>query len=487
MSTALKFASDWNQMNKMEKMQTGITLHTKKDALSMQAYAIVRNIPKAYHAKHLRNFFSYSVENGQFHCFHYRHRPEVHIDNDEDEPTTSKKYERFCCVISFKNEEDRDACIKYYHLKFWIDNEGFQMPLMCFIFPLKAYEVSNTSSQMSTNLNFRSFIELRPPSLMPFGNVGTPTKYFLEQIRLCKLPPTVLTKLDIKTKKWIGKYGAVCFRYDKNDEEGKITSSSPDLNLCTPEEIVDKFGLEDDNGLENDDSCEEWERHETLHDDITEQERIKPRKYETEQEVTWEKGGPGLVWYTDSFFWKELEEGTDNDWKWVDDWNVDYSIYYDRKDGDLDAKQSVAMREDQKLESGEVIHSLFKKIRRKRCYKSIDWPSPVINFGQFEIHTRGIGSKIMKSYGWSPGLGLGPHSLGRLETVSVEIEEVGSAQTSNERSGLGYRGEKLQRTGFFKPKNHTIATKYDQWDFVDSSNSMSKVLRREKANFMKYR
>lgn len=63
------------------------------------------------------------------------------------------------------------------------------------------------------------------------------------------------------------------------------------------------------------------------------------------------------------------------------------------------------------------------------------------------------------SYGWSPGLGLGPHSLGRLETVSVEMEEVGCTQTGNERKGLGYRGEKLRRTGFNKPKNHTIATK----------------------------
>lgn len=66
-------------------------------------------------------------------------------------------------------------------------------------------------------------------------------------------------------------------------------------------------------------------------------------------QVTWEKGGPGLVWYTDTFFWKELEEGIDSDWKWADDWDVDYSVYYDRKDGDLDAKQSVEMLEDQKL------------------------------------------------------------------------------------------------------------------------------------------
>uniref|UniRef100_A0A8R1XND7 G-patch domain-containing protein n=1 Tax=Onchocerca volvulus TaxID=6282 RepID=A0A8R1XND7_ONCVO len=482
-------------MIKVKKTEPGTTLHIKEDPLPVQAYAIIRNIPKTYHAKNLRNFFSYFVENGRFHCFHYRHRPEIHVDSNVDEPTTSKEYERFCCVVSFKNEEERAACIRYYHMKFWVDDEGLHMPLKCFIFPLKASEISSDSSQMSANLDFRFFIELKPPSLMPFGNVGTPTKFFLEQIRLCKLPPTVLTKLGIKTKKRVGKYGAVCFKYSESEkdivedcEEGKISPPSLDLNFCTPKEIIDsKFELENDNGLEDDDDrYEEWERHETLHDDVTEQERTKSRKYETEQEVTWEKGGPGLVWYTDSFFWNELEEGIDSDWKWVDDWDIDYSIYYDRKDGDLDAKQSVEMMEDQKLESGEVVHSVFKKIR-KRHYENIQRPASAISFGQFEVHTRGIGSRIMKSYGWSPGLGLGPQNLGRIETVSVEIEEDGSAQTSNERKGLGYRGEKLQRTGFFKPNNHTIATKYDQWNFVDSNNSVNKVLRREKPDFMKYR
>ncbi|EFO27632.1 hypothetical protein LOAG_00849 [Loa loa] len=450
-------------MNKeVEEMQRDIALSTKKTALSVQAYAIVRNIPQAYHARHLRYFFSHHVENGRFHCFHYRHRPEVHIDSDADEPTTSKEHKRFCCVVSFKNEKERAACIKQYHLKFWIDEKGLQMALKCFIFPLKSYEVSDVSA----NLDFRSFIELKPPSLMPHGNVGTPTKFFFEQIRLCKLPPTVLTKLGIKAKKRVGKYSAVCFKYSGSEEaiivgckEEKISSSLEPGN--TPEEIPDcEFELENDNGVEDDDDrCEEWERHEALHDDVTEQARIKPRKYETEQEVTWEKGGPGLVWYTDAFFWNELEEGKDSDWKWVDNWDVDYSIYYDRKDGDFDAKQSVEILEDQKLRSGEVVHSVFKKKMKKRHYESIGRPLSTIVFGQFEIHTKGIGSKIMKSYGWSPGLGLGLHNLGRLETVSMEMEEVCSVQTNNERRGLGYRGEKLRRTGFFKPKSHTIATK----------------------------
>ena len=66
-------------------------------------------------------------------------------------------------------------------------------------------------------------------------------------------------------------------------------------------------------------------------------------------QVTWEKGGPGLVWYTDTFYWNQIEQGDDCDWKWADDWDVDYSVYCDRTDGSLDAKQAVEIREDEKL------------------------------------------------------------------------------------------------------------------------------------------
>lgn len=61
--------------------------------------------------------------------------------------------------------------------------------------------------------------------------------------------------------------------------------------------------------LQDDDYCEEWERHEALHDDVTSQERTKERLYEEEIELKWEKGGSGLVFYTDAQFWQEEEEG----------------------------------------------------------------------------------------------------------------------------------------------------------------------------------
>ncbi|VDN29818.1 unnamed protein product [Gongylonema pulchrum] len=477
------------------------------------AYAIVRNIPKAYHARDLREYFSEFVENEEFRCFHYRHRPEIQIHSDEAEPSTSKDTKRFCCVVSFSDVSQRAAFIAQYHKKFWTDKNGQEIPLKCFIFPLKPYETSSDAKGVPANLDFRSLIELRPPSIMPHGNVGTPTKYFLEQIRQCKLPPSILKNLGIKAKRRLNKYGAVHLNYSECQKSPRelakmagsfhryvIPSASEPMNIneslldpetCTPEELAaSRREPDNDEGPDDDrDECEEWERHEALHDDVTEQERTKPKKYEEEQEVTWEKGGPGLVWHMDTSFWREIEEGTDSDWKWADDWDVDYSVYYDRKDGDLDAKQAVEMLEDQKLRSGEINQSVFdKKKERKRPFSRLQRVSSDLGFGAFEAHSKGIGSKIMKRCGWSPGTGLGPHGVGRQEAIGVEFEEADNVQIGSERKGLGYRGEKLQRANFGRRSTHTIATKYDtQSETDDGADTMDKVLRREEPTVMKYR
>lgn len=60
---------------------------------------------------------------------------------------------------------------------------------------------------------------------------------------------------------------------------------------------------------QDDDRCEEWERHEALHEDVTSQERSKERLFEEEIELKWEKGGSGLVFYTDAQYWQEEEGG----------------------------------------------------------------------------------------------------------------------------------------------------------------------------------
>ncbi len=48
-------------------------------------------------------------------------------------------------------------------------------------------------------------------------------------------------------------------------------------------------------------------------DDIEFQQGTQERKYEEPMEVTWEKGGSGLVFYTDEQFWRE--QGQDDSGK----------------------------------------------------------------------------------------------------------------------------------------------------------------------------
>lgn len=78
------------------------------------------------------------------------------------------------------------------------------------------------------------------------------------------------------------------------------------LNLCESLWITWNFLCEIH---QDDDSCEEWERHEALTDDPTNQERNKERLFEEEIELKWEKGGSGLVFYTDAQYWQEQEGG----------------------------------------------------------------------------------------------------------------------------------------------------------------------------------
>ncbi|VDM78104.1 unnamed protein product [Strongylus vulgaris] len=192
-------------------------------------------------------------------------------------------------------------------------------------------------------------------------------------------------------------------------------------------------------------------------------------------EIVWEKGGPGLVWYTDKNYWDEREKGlkssisfdqhpisigTDCDWAWADDWDVDYSVYYEGKQaGSKDARDAVEMREDEAKRSGKLVDSVFTKKNKQSCSerkrKRRNSGSDVIDIEQY---TKGIGSKLLGRMGWKPGAGLGRTHQGRVHPVAVQLEEDG--QIGSEKKGFGYHGEKMQRTGFLKvPKVHAIATR----------------------------
>ncbi|ETN77612.1 g-patch domain protein [Necator americanus] len=413
-------------------------------------YCTVRNIPSHLKSKDLRRYFADYVETGKFHCFHYRHRPEC-------------QQEVFFCRSEF---------IRHYHGQHWINNEGMEIPRRCFVSAAKVAKSSEDSSDYINDADLRQMIELRPPSLMPRGNVGTPSEYFLEQIRLCRLPPSLIPKLGIEVTRRRRKYDSVPFHYSSERSGGseqeatdivEHPSGARDLlgrNIKRKELADEEQSIRDQVFFSKYLASFLSTVEQALYDDVTEQDRTKPRKYEEEMEIVWEKGGPGLVWYTDKNYWDKREKGSDCDWAWADDWDVDYSVYYEGKStGTRDARDAVEMREDEERRTGKLIESVFtKKSKAPRASrKRRNSDSDVINIEQY---SKGIGSKLLGIMGWKPGSGLGRLQQGRVHPVAIQLEE--DSQSGFEKKGFGYHGERMQRTGFMTVKKpHSIASRFD--------------------------
>jgi len=180
-----------------------------------------------------------------------------------------------------------------------------------------------------TSSDLSSLPELHPPAIMPQGNVGTPTSHFLCLIQQCRLPSSVISKLGLVFPRTRSnrKYGSVPLEYGGNTCPGakggmidvrsgrgsEIMSQQELENVLRyeaslpPESTADEQQHEENDSESDADDCEEWERHEAFQNDPSNQERNKERLYESEMEIVWEKGGPGIVWYTDAQFWDELE------------------------------------------------------------------------------------------------------------------------------------------------------------------------------------
>lgn len=82
-----------------------------------------------------------------------------------------------------------------------------------------------------------------------------------------------------------------------------------------------------------------------------------------------------------------------------------------------------------------------------------------VGFAEFEKHTTAFGSRILKQQGWRHGDGVGSCKQGIKEPVNIE------GNTS--KIGLGYYGEKLDRTVSLKreaEKDVYISTIYDEKD-----------------------
>ncbi|XP_008584460.1 PREDICTED: G patch domain-containing protein 3 [Galeopterus variegatus] len=491
-------------------------------------YLVVSGIPSVLRSAQLRNYFSQFREQhgGGFLCFHYRHRPEraptqaapdfalTPIDpasegqlliqtsatDAQDRSTRDSapvQTRTCCCVISVRGLAQAQRLLRMYSGRRWLDSQGTWLPGRCLIrrlrlpteasglgsFPFKTrkeLQLRKAENEAFTLADLRQLPELNPPVLMPNGNVGTPLRVFLELIRACRLPPRIITQLQLQFPRTGSsrRYGNVPFKYEDSETveqeelvytaegeeipQGTCLADIPASHCGEPEEEGEKEE-EKSHSDDDDDRGEEWERHEALHEDVTGQERTKERLFEEEIELKWEKGGPGLVFYTDAQFWQE-EEG-DFDEQTADDWDVDMSVYYDRDGGDKDARDSVQMRLERRLRDGQEDGSVTE------C-----------QVGTFERHTKGIGRKVMERQGWAEGQGLGSRCSGVSEALD------GEGQHPRCKHGLGYHGEKLQLFGQMKRPRGTslglISTIYDEPLPQDQRESL---LRRQPPTSMKFR
>ncbi|XP_056618611.1 G patch domain-containing protein 3 [Triplophysa dalaica] len=472
-------------------------------------YFVVNNIPVGLRSADLRNYFSQFIESKGFHCFHYRHRPEVRVQTGGFKTTDAGSSERTdasggegscCCVVSVRSEAS-DRFVKMYSGNQWIDSAGNWLSRRCLIrrvrvsdqtepnlFPYKTkVEMRRhiAQSQQFTAQDLKDLPELNPPSLMPAGNVGTPVCIFLALIQSCRLPPRLIRKLGLVFPKTGSnrRYGNVPYQYYNtavvtSTEESVFTAdgveirgpkgvdprrtfhrvSPPPVNQESEEAEGDDEELSGPD--DDDDRCEEWERHEALYEDVTSQERTKERLFEEKIELKWEKGGSGLVFYTDAQFWHE-EEG-DFDEQTADDWDVDMSVYYDQDGGDMDARDYVRMRSERRLREG--LDGL---------------PGRQHKIGSFERFTKGVGRRLMEKQGWKDGEGLGNSQPGIFEALESE------GQHPNCKRGFGYHGEKL--SSFLPPKKAKkefhISTIYDQPKDIDKGDDL---LRRQPSASMKH-
>lgn len=326
--------------------------------------------------------------------------------------------------------------------------------------------------------------EFNPPSFMPYGNVGTPVKVFMELIRACRLPPWIIKKLQLDFPKTGSsrRYGNVPFKYQDTEtvieeervytatgdeiteEEGPVARSGVTQPASAEEDEEEQEKEEEQSHSDDDnDTCEEWERHEALYEDVTQQDRVEERLFEEEIELKWEKGGSGLVFYTDAQYWQE--KNGDFDEQTADDWDVDMSIYYDKDGGDKDARDFVQMQLEQRLRDGLEDGSVSR-----------------LQIGAFERYTKGFGRKVLEQQGWMEGLGLGTSNSGMAEALDNE------GQNPRCKRGLGYHGEKLPTfSRVKKPRRDApilISTIYDDPDPKDSGDQL---LRRQPPTAMKYR
>eukprot|EP00029_Vermamoeba_vermiformis_P009038 TRINITY_DN4385_c0_g1_i1.p1 TRINITY_DN4385_c0_g1~~TRINITY_DN4385_c0_g1_i1.p1 ORF type:complete len:553 (-),score=97.62 TRINITY_DN4385_c0_g1_i1:132-1790(-) len=448
------------------------------DSLSQDAFANVLNIPKKIKITDLRSFFSDFIERERFQIFHYLRSPET---------SENKTLETHKCLVQLKTLRDLNDFIARYNNKLWIDKNGQKLDSMCVIEKANAplinidKEIAQSepeAEQASASTKFLSIkerralldkkkkaatnnpinLELVAPAGLPQGNVGTSRREIKRAIDRCTLPTSVLKGLGIQQKALSDKlFGAVPLKYSElNSPRERPTVDYVDQPPEYYQEINKgkksrkrRRGEIEDNYIERDSedsSGEEWDRYQAIHEDDNDEGYL----YEEKVDKPWDKGGSGLVTYTDAVHWDSLKG--DDDERDVDDWDMKLSAKKDRQEH----RSTTVLRRPRKqfkftprantnnipsyqstsginVETTSVPSSNVGTIETdSSLVPQSDVPAARGDIGAFEKHTKGTASKIMTKMGWRSGQGIG--AKGR-EGISEPIQLDANLATY----GLGYK------------------------------------------------
>ena len=238
--------------------------------MSEDSFVLVSNIPPSLHTSDLRKFFTDFVETEKFTCFHFRHRPEKgkvsesgggRAPGDSRELSYSARTcsrvhsaqngqtgERVsnCCIVQLSPRHVSQFLSKY-HRKHWLDSQEEEMAACCFVSKVKMPDWATEENPAADNSETVTYVrselmslpELKPPNLMPRGNVGTSTKYFLQAIKECRLPARLVGKLKLEFPQSRNrKFGQVPFDY--NDGVG-VGRGCVGAQLVCPHHVCTQF------------------------------------------------------------------------------------------------------------------------------------------------------------------------------------------------------------------------------------------------------
>ena len=213
---------------------------------------IILNIPRSFGSGDLRRYFTNFVESKRFKCFHFKRRPLQKLQSsiikaiagldkllpqsliDGTSPTN-------CCLVTIL-KTDTQEFENLYQMKHWFGKNEVELDTMC--------HIAKVDSLLSCDIEVQSSMEFRPPRLMPNGNVGTSTNFFLEAINSCQMPSSLISKLGLDfPQSRARRYANVPPPCVEGKQVDSSTKSRRNLNFLNPKKLVTVTGTIETNLL----------------------------------------------------------------------------------------------------------------------------------------------------------------------------------------------------------------------------------------------